>query len=903
MRAVAAPSLSLAARLRVIARAAAATGVLAIALFFAYAIALIPFTPSIADLRKAKADTPSILMSVDGKQLAVFKRNNREWVDLKEISPHVVDALIDTEDHRFYQHHGVDFLRTAAGLVRTVQGRPEGGSTITQQLARNLYPEEIGRERSITRKLKELITALKIEYAYSKKEILQTYLNTVPFLYNAYGIEMAARTYFDKSAADLDVLESATLIGMLKGTAYYNPVLNQERARKRRNVVLAQMAKHGAISSRDLDRLQARPIRLDFERQPEELGDAPHFAAAARRWLIDWADRNDYNLYSDGLVIVSTIDSRLQKSAMQSVNRQLQMLQAVSDAQKGTRSTFTVQPGPHAARRAPPLTGWWRGHKALLDAFVRESAAYRSAVQSGKPADEALKQLEADGDFMGRLYADKTRVEAGFVAMDPTTGEVRAWVGSRDFTTDQFDHVSQARRQPGSTFKAFVYGTALEQGMTADTRFDDKEVDIPLGKGEVWHPSDVEPPTNQPMTLRDALAFSKNTVTAQVMQQVGPAKVVDFARRLGVQSPLDPVPSLALGTSPVSLLEMVTAYGAIADDGVVHKPLLIKRITDSHGKELASFAPRSRQTVSAKIAYALTDMLRAVVDRGTGQAIRSQYGLHADLAGKTGTTQDNTDGWFILMHPNLVGGSWVGFNDPRLTLPSGHSGEGARTALPIVANVFRTALHVKAVDARTKFVPPARAWYENAFDKVYGWFDQGKAPSAPPMPAAPASPAPAVPPSPDQPPADQATPPDGLDQIIEQSRQAPGSPSGDALSGTVTPSSSGGAVSGTPAGSSGNNQGNPGGTTATPGNSAATGSATPSTVPIEDLSRRAVGEVTAITPPVGAANRSGQAGAVPSAASAPITPSASPSSPGAALPAAPVSADTGGGGRSAGLSR
>ena len=274
----------------------AALAALAVIMLSLYAVVLIPFTPSIADLQKAKIDQPSMLISSDGKRIATYKPMNREWVRLNRVSQHVINALIATEDHRFYQHYGVDLRRTLSGVSRTVLGDTEGGSTLTQQLARNLYPEEIGRKRTITRKIKETITAIKIEYAYTKKEILETYLNSMPFLYNAFGIEMAARTYFDKSAQKLDVIESATLIAMLKGTSYYNPVLNPERALRRRNVVLSQMVKRGVLSQAEFDRLKTRPIRLDFERQPEAIGIAPHLAAHIRKWLIDWADRNDHNI-------------------------------------------------------------------------------------------------------------------------------------------------------------------------------------------------------------------------------------------------------------------------------------------------------------------------------------------------------------------------------------------------------------------------------------------------------------------------------------------------------------------------------------------------------------------------------------------------------------------------------
>ena len=402
-----------------------------------FTLALVPFTPGISDIRKAKSELPAQLMSADGKLLAEYRWANREWVELNQISPHVIDALIATEDHRFYKHFGLDWRRTASSVVLTLRGDTHGGSTITQQLARNLFPEEIGRSRTLTRKLKEAITALKIEASYYKDEILETYLNTVPFLYNAYGSEMAARTYFDKSADKLNVLESATLIGMLKGTAYYNPVLNPERAQARRNTVLSQMVKRGKLDAKQFETLQKRPLRINFERQTEVMGPAPHFAIQLRKQLIDLADRNGYSLYADGLVIRTTIDYRLQQLANQAVARQGRALQGVADSAWATRNA-------------------WNAKNPLVQQLVRESARYESAVAKGAAPDDVLKDLLGDPAFLRILRQETTRVQAGFMAMDPRTGEVRAWVGSRDFAQDPFDHVQAARRQPGSTCTPLV---------------------------------------------------------------------------------------------------------------------------------------------------------------------------------------------------------------------------------------------------------------------------------------------------------------------------------------------------------------------------------------------------------------------------------------------------------------
>ena len=610
------------------------------ALLLAYVLALIPLTPGIRDLRQAKSEVPTRVMSADGVVLALFKRVNREWVPLNRISPHVVDALIATEDRRFYQHHGIDFRRTVGAALSTLRGDRQGGSTITQQLARNLYPDEIGRAPSLHRKAKEAITALKIEALYTKAEILETYLNTVPFLYNAFGIEMAARTYFDKPASRLDVVESATLIGMLKGTSYYNPVLNPERAQERRNLVLAQMASFGKLDPATLHALQQRPLRLEFERQVEPPGLAPHVAALVRQWLIGWADRNGYNMYADGLVVRTTISTRLQKAANQAVAHQTAQLQALANGARRRKKG-----------EAPPV------------------------------------------------------LQAGFLAIDPRNGHVKAWVGSRDFEAEQFDHVSQARRQPGSTFKPFVYGAAFAQGFSPSYTFIDEPVSYGSGH-DVWTPGDTTPPTGQPMSLRDGLVYSKNTITAQVMEKVGPAKVGQLARAMGVrQSKLDLVPSLALGTSPVTLKEMVASYATIANGGNYIEPLLVLRVEDRTGKTLEGFVSQQPEPVLRRpIALMLVNVMRGVVDEGTGVAIRRRFGIQADVAGKTGTTQDNSDGWFIMMHPQLVAGAWVGYDDNRI--PMGSWGQGARSALPIVGEVFQHSLRSRWIDPMVEFDIP-----------------------------------------------------------------------------------------------------------------------------------------------------------------------------------------------------
>jgi penicillin-binding protein 1A len=671
----------------------------------AYVSSLVPLTPDVGKLRTIKAEQPSVVLTADGKELASLKRANRNWLKLADISPHVVDALIATEDRRFFDHHGMDIRRTIGAAYHTFRGDLQGGSTITQQLARNLYPDEIGRAPTINRKLKEAITALKIESVYTKQEILETYLNTVPFLYNAWGIDAAARTYFDKSAHDLDVVESATLIGMLKGTTYYNPVSNPKRATQRRNIVLAQMVKDNRLPVADFEALRARPLGLNFERQDEQIGPAPHVAQQLRRWLIEWADKHGYDVYTDGLVVRTTIDSRLQELANAALTRQADKLQAIADASFGKRSP-------------------WTRNRQLAATFVRESTDYTNAVAAGEPEAQVLKQLLADTEFMQKLWHDKTQLQAGFMALDPASGQIRAWVGSRDFATEKFDHVAQARRQPGSTFKPFVYGAAFEQGISPGQTFMDEPQEIRIDADTVWSPKDVEPPSGLPMTLREALIHSKNTITSQLVQQVGAARVAKVAYAMGVrQSKLDAVPSLALGTSPVTLREMVSAFGSIANGGNYIEPMLVTAVEDKQHHVLEQFAARAPEPALATAAdQTLLDVMRGVVDRGTGAGIRQKWGLKQDLAGKTGTTQDNTDGWFILMHPQLVGGAWVGFDDNRVTM-RGDWGQGAHNALNIVGDFFQQTLKASYIDPKARFAAPHTQEEEQPLmNRMGDWF-------------------------------------------------------------------------------------------------------------------------------------------------------------------------------------
>jgi penicillin-binding protein 1A len=671
--------------------------VLLLAVFAIYVAILFPLTPGIEDVKQARVARPTVVVSADGRELASFEQGVQERVPLSRVSKHVVTALIATEDHRFYEHHGIDFTRTAGAFVATLKGDAQGGSTITQQLARNMFRDEIGRARNINRKLKELITAFKIENTYSKTEILEAYLNTVPFLYNTYGIEAAARTYFNKPALQLNETEAATLVGMLKGTAYYNPVTNPERSLARRNVVLMQMMKAGAFDENRYRGLSRRKLGLHFTRQAERTGKDDHFTAYVRRWLVEWAEKNDADLQQDGLVVQTTLDYDLQQDALRAVERQADALQAIADVDWAhSWQVNASQPQTYVSMRenVTPFEYFWQSHGELLDAFVRESGDYRKAVEEGATPAAALKRLKGEREFMRNLKIAKSRLEAGFVAMDPASGEVKAWVGSRNFQREQYDHVNQAARQPGSTFKPIVYAAALEKGIAPEHPYLDAVTSIKFGDGTVWRPTDMSGTSGRTLTMRDGLVFSKNTITAQVMRDVGVAPIVKLAQDMGVrQSKLAQVPSIALGTSPVTLLEMVSAYSTIATQGEYRRPVFVRRITDRDGKVIADFGSQQPQRVlSAASSMTLLDMMRGVINRGTGTAIRYKFGITADVAGKTGTTQNNADGWFIMMHPNLVAGAWVGFNDNRVTMRSNYWGQGGHSAIMLVGDFFKEAL-------------------------------------------------------------------------------------------------------------------------------------------------------------------------------------------------------------------
>ena len=708
------------------AKGAGIVGGAAAAVLIVYVIVLIPFTPDRSRIVEAGTQHPSVVVDVSGELITRFRHVNREWIGLEEVSPYFLNALLVTEDRRFFDHSGLDLHRMFGAALSTAKGDVQGGSTLSQQLARNLFPAEIGRHVTIHRKLKELVTALKIEAVYTKEEILESYINTVPFLFNAVGIEMAARTYFGKSATDLDVLESATLVGMLKGTSFYNPVRNPERAVERRNVILHQMALHGSLSSADLPELLEAPVDVSFEVQPIRNSRAPHFTEQIRRWLIEWADEHDYNIYTDSLVVRTTLDLRLQEIAQSAVAEQAEALQAVADvewASSGYRvHSSNAEAYLNLRERSDPFAYFWESENAIVHSYVKATDSYRSLIDSGVADSTAIDSLLTNEEFVDSLRAERTRLEAGFIAIEPRTGHVRAWVGSRDFEEDQFDHVVQARRQAGSTFKPFLYAAALEEGFSPYHRFTDRPVAIRTG-GSIWRPENAGSFSYRDMTLREALTHSVNTVSAQLVDRVGAERVADLARRAGIRSDLDEVPSIALGSSAVTLKEMVTAYATLAAGGIYREPVTVLRVEDRFGNILYEREPpEPEDVISEDVASEIVDMMRGVIEEGTGRRVRFAHGVRTDVAGKTGTTQEGADGWFLLMHPDLVAGAWVGFNDQRITFRSSYWGQGAHTALPMVGEFFREALAHPELKLENEPPPPPKVRYRRVNRRgVGGW--------------------------------------------------------------------------------------------------------------------------------------------------------------------------------------
>lgn len=676
--------------------------------------------PSIQDLENPQTATASQVVSRDGVVLDRFYTENRTYVPLEEISPHVVNALVATEDHRFYNHWGVDMVRTLAVPWHLLNGRIQGGSTITQQLARNLY-KKIGREFSVIRKLREMITAVQIEQNYTKREIIEMYLNTVEFPNSAFGIQSAARTHFGKEAKDLNIAEAAVMVGSLKGVYLYNPRINKENALQRRNIVLMLLNRRGFISDQVYQNLREEPIVLDYHPPSQAGQETRYFGEFIRKKVESWTEENGYNLYTDGLTIHTTIDARLQRHAERALRTKLDSLQKIFEDE------WTTPNGEYMDR-------YWKKFPGFLKDFIRETDRYKNSFSRLDTDQESVvfNDLMTDSAFVDSVKRTSTRLQAGFVSVDPANGNILTWVGGADYGNVQFDHVSQSRRQAGSTFKPFVYSLAIDNGYKPYHKFSKYPSVFYDRKGNAWKPKDPHIPSGPEMIpLRQALARSLNNVTIRLLPELAGApgttrledldpaarKIKQMASNLGIDmSGTKAYPSIALGTAKVSLLELVSAYTTYANQGVHVEPMAITRIEDKEGNIVKEYHPEYQQEViSPETAYIMVDMLRGVIRGGedyygTGVRLRNVYGVQQDVAGKTGTTQNSADNWFVAMMPHMVMGAWVGGEDRKIRFPTDLAysiGQGARSALPIVGKFINLASSdPKAPWSYDSFTPP-----------------------------------------------------------------------------------------------------------------------------------------------------------------------------------------------------
>jgi penicillin-binding protein 1A len=660
------------------------------------AIGLFGSLPTIEDLANPRANLATEIISSDNKILGTFHVENRSNLKFKNLSTNLVEALVSTEDARFYEHSGIDVKALFRVLIRTILGGDSdsgGGSTITQQLAKNMFPrEDLNKFQVVFRKLKEWIIAVKLERNFTKDEIIALYLNTVDFGNQAFGVKSAARIYFGTTPDSLKTEQSAMLVGLLKGPSYYNPRRNYDRAVTRRNVVLAQMLKYDKLDQSEFDKLKELPVDLSkFQAESHNAGTATYFREFLREQLSEWckkntkADGTPYNLYKDGLKVYTTINSRMQTHAESAVKEHLRELQ----------KTFFQH---------------WKGNKSAPFANIPESKIKQIMRQAMQRSDR-YKRMKADGASEAEIeQAFKTKVkmkiftwygdstvtmspmdsiryhkfflQTGLMAVEPQTGYIRAWVGGINQKYFQYDHVFSGKRQVGSTFKPFVYAIAMREGWSPCTQVPNIDVCIPTASGP-WCPSNSSKEFEGAMVpLKSALAYSINKVSAYLIKQFGVEPVINMVRHMGIKSHLDAVPSLCLGTSDLSVYEMTGAISTFANKGNYIEPTYITKIVDKDGK-VYPFTPQREQAMDEQTAHLVIELMKGVVEGGTATRLRGRYGLSMPIAGKTGTTQNNSDGWFMGMTPELVTGVWVGCEDRAAHFRSTALGQGANTALPI----------------------------------------------------------------------------------------------------------------------------------------------------------------------------------------------------------------------------
>lgn len=693
-------------------------------LFSSAALGFLGSMPSLEQLENPKTNLATQIISSDGEILGKFYLNdNRTPIQFDALPKHLVDALVATEDERFYSHSGIDFRGTARALFYL--GKKGGASTISQQLARQLFVGVRSRNKieAVTQKVKEWVLAVKLERRYTKEEIIAMYLNIYDFGYQADGIQSATKIYFNKKQPiDLSIEESAMLVGMLKNSSLFNPRRRPEMTLERRNVVFQQMFRNDLLSSQELDSLKALPLTIDFNPESHREGLATYFRTYVRNYMQEWVRENPkpngdlFNIYGDGLRIFTTIDSRMQALAEE----------AVKIHTKNLQEEFFRQNTPKANPTAPFLDLREGEIDTLLERSARRSERWRAMRISGKEDDEIWESFKkptpmtvfswkGDRDTvmspLDSMRYYKSFLRSSMMSMDPITGHVKAWVGGFNYKHFQYDQVNQGRRQIGSTFKPFLYATAIDQLRLSpcDVLPDALFCIEPMKHGnvEAWCPKNSGDKYGRMRTLKNALANSINTVSARLMDKVGPTPVVNLARKMGITSRLPRVPSIALGTPDISLYEMVGAYSTFANKGIYVKPITITRIEDKNGTVLFEVTPETRDVLSEESAYVTLSLLKGVTEGGSGQRLRHAgadetnyayqsvvtgypYEFKNPIAGKTGTTQNHSDGWFMGMVPNLVTGVWVGGEDRAVHFEDIAFGQGASMALPIWAVYMRS---------------------------------------------------------------------------------------------------------------------------------------------------------------------------------------------------------------------
>ena len=686
-------------------------------------------SPSMHTIKNKRPAQASEIYSADGQQIGKFFSENRTPVEFDEVAPVFWKALISTEDERFFHHHGIDYTAFAAALKDyLLHHDARGASTITQQLAKNLFRVRteystgllgnIPGVKMLIMKSKEWITAYKLEYFFTKNEILTQYANTVDFGSNAFGIKTAAKTYFGKTPRELKTEEAAVLVGMLKATTYYNPRIHPDNALKRRNVVLENMYAHGDLTREECDSLKALDIDLDFSVENAYDGKANYFREAVANNLKDWCRENGYDLYTDGLKIYTTLDTRMQKYAEEAAIKQMKQVQKNFNQHWGSTNPWQDERHQEIRGFIEDIAKRLPCYRSLQKRFPNEPDSvdyYMNQPHTVKLFDYENGTIEREMSTMDSIRYMVRFMHCGFVAMEPQTGHVKAWVGDVSFDSWKYDKVT-AMRQPGSTFKLFVYTEAMNQGLTPcdrrrDSYFAMKVYDAAQKKEVTWAPTNANGYfTGDSMPLRAAFAQSINSVAVKLGQEVGIDNIVKTAKAMGIKSPLDPTPALALGSSDVNLLELVNSYATVIDDGKMHEPVLVERILDRDGKEIYKAPTAGKQAIPYRSAFFVQQLLKAGLQE-RGATSMSLWGYvrnfpDTEFGGKTGTSNNHSDAWFVGVSPKLVCGAWVGGEYRSIHFRTGALGQGSRTALPICGYFYESVLSDPAFKHyRGKFQP------------------------------------------------------------------------------------------------------------------------------------------------------------------------------------------------------